>query len=80
MNSTYMESFNCRTVLSFYLPQAPLCVGLAISPYTDNGMRLRVAPVSVFEWKLVGPKGQGHIYVCWGCRNQFSNDSFHNNV
>ena len=36
---------------------------LAISPHTHNGTQLRVAQVSVFEWILVGPKGQGHTYV-----------------
>ena len=61
LNEFYIESFNCRTVLLF-TTSTTIC-RLAISPHTDNGMRLRVAQVSVFEWKLVGPKGQGHTHV-----------------
>ena len=59
---TYMESFNWHTVLSFFTTSTTIC-RLAISPYTHNRTRLRVAQVSAYEWIQVGPKGQGHTYV-----------------
>ena len=61
MNSTYIESFNCHTELLF--TTSTTNCRLAISPHTHNRTWLRVAQVSVFEWLLVIPKGQGHAYV-----------------
>ena len=51
----------------------PMIVDL---PFAIHTQLSAAAQVSVFEWVLVGPKGQGHTYVRAAATN-FSDDSFH---